>query len=179
MATQSDFPMDYAKVPTKQRCGIVRGTILKHRTLGDIFIACIDDEKTEKAFNRLSPKSKCDPSLFQNMVVFLSENAMIGDEARDPPEEANWEVMATAPKDGTEVLILVANRAGVPHKTLVGHYMAGGHCIEDHPPIAEGWYFWNGRMFDKAAKPLLWAPLPLIGEKAKALLAKLDEQKTT
>jgi hypothetical protein len=71
-----------------------------------------------------------------------------------------WQPMTTAPKDGTEVLLKVERRAGIPHKLLVGHYMPGGHCIEDHPAIADGWYFWNGSMFDKAAKPLEWMPLP-------------------
>jgi len=43
---------------------------------------------------------------------------------------------------------------------LVGHYMPGGHCIEDHPAIDRGWYFWNGRMFDLASVPTHWMPLP-------------------
>ena len=68
--------------------------------------------------------------------------------------------MNTAPRDGTEVLLVVERRAGIPHRMLVGHYMPGGHCIEDHPPIDEGWYFWNGCMFDKASKPLAWMALP-------------------
>lgn len=70
--------------------------------------------------------------------------------------------MTTAPRDGTEVLVQVKLRAGVPGKWLVGHYMEGGHCIEDHPPVAEGWYFWNGRMFDRAAEPIGWLPLPKV-----------------
>jgi hypothetical protein len=68
--------------------------------------------------------------------------------------------MDTAPKNGTEVLLQVRYRANVPGKFLVGHYMPGGHCISDHPPIDSGWYFWNGCMFDKAAEPVAWAPLP-------------------
>jgi hypothetical protein len=65
--------------------------------------------------------------------------------------------MDTAPQDG-EVLIRV-RRAGVMG-WLVAHYMPGGHCIEDHPPVEQGWYFWNGRSFDLAAKPAGWLPLP-------------------
>lgn len=72
----------------------------------------------------------------------------------------DWQPIETAPKDGTEVLLLVERRAGVPGKMLVGHYQPGGHCIEDHPPIDQGWYFWNGRMFDLASKPTHWASLP-------------------
>ena len=68
--------------------------------------------------------------------------------------------METAPRDGTEVLLKVESRAGISGKCLVGHWMPGGHCIEDHPEIAAGWYFWNGRMFDKASKPTHWMPLP-------------------
>lgn len=73
--------------------------------------------------------------------------------------------MKTAPKNGMEVILKVAMRAGVPGKYLIGHYMRGGHCIEDHPPIEEGWYFWNGLMFDKAAEPVGWMPIP--GEEGK------------
>lgn len=68
--------------------------------------------------------------------------------------------MDTAPKDGSEILLKVKTRAGIPGKFLVGHYMPGGHCIEDHPPIDEGWYFWNGYRFDTASDPIAWAPLP-------------------
>jgi len=70
-----------------------------------------------------------------------------------------WQPIETAPKKG-EVLLKVKLRAGVPGKCLVGHWMSGGHCIEDHPPIDAGWYFWNGGMFDRAAEPTHWAQLP-------------------
>lgn len=75
-------------------------------------------------------------------------------------ERERWQPMATAPKDGREVLLLAERRAGVPGKMLVGHYMPGGYCIEDHPAIDEGWYFWNGSRFDNASKPTHWMPLP-------------------
>lgn len=73
-----------------------------------------------------------------------------------------WQSMNNAPRDGTEVLLAVESRAGMPGRMLVGHYMLGGHCIEDHPPIDAGWYFWNGCMFDKASRPLAWMPLPTL-----------------
>ena len=71
-----------------------------------------------------------------------------------------WQPIETAPKDGREVILAVEVRAGITHGVLVGHYMPGGHCIEDHPPIDQGWYFWNGFMFDKAARPTHWMPMP-------------------
>jgi len=71
-----------------------------------------------------------------------------------------WRGMESAPKDGREVLLRVKLRAGATGKQLVGHYMQGGHCIEDHPPIDRGWYFWSGCQFDKASEPIAWMPLP-------------------
>ena len=75
-----------------------------------------------------------------------------------------WQSMDAAPRDGTEVLLCVERRAGMSGRMLVGHYMPGGHCIDDHPPIEEGWYFWTGGMFDKASKPIRWMPLPEVAE---------------
>lgn len=77
--------------------------------------------------------------------------------------EASWQPMANAPRDGREVLLCVESRAGIPGKLLAGHYMPGGHCIEDHPAIDEGWYFWNGCMFDRASKPKCWMTIPTPG----------------
>jgi len=73
---------------------------------------------------------------------------------------SEWQPMETAPRNGREIILAVELRAGVPGCMLVGHFMQGGHCIEDHPPIDRGWYFWNGRLFDKATKPIAWMPLP-------------------
>lgn len=77
-----------------------------------------------------------------------------------PKSTQTWKPMNTAPRNGTEVLLQVERRAGIPGKCLVGHWMPGGHCIEGHPPIDAGWYFWNGRMFDKASTPVQWMRLP-------------------
>jgi hypothetical protein len=71
-----------------------------------------------------------------------------------------WRPMDTAPRNGTEILLRVKLRAGMSGCMLVGHFMQGGHCIEDHPPIPQGWYFWDGSMFDRAAEPEAWLPLP-------------------
>jgi hypothetical protein len=71
-----------------------------------------------------------------------------------------WQPIETAPKDGREVILAVKMRAGIQHGVVVGHYMEGGHCIEDHPPIAAGWYFWNGCQFDKASVPTHWMAMP-------------------
>ena len=73
----------------------------------------------------------------------------------NPNKTGMWQPIETAPKNGSEVLLRVKRG-----KCLVGHYMPGGHCIEDHPPIAPGWYFWDGRMFDQASEPTHWMPLP-------------------
>jgi hypothetical protein len=79
-----------------------------------------------------------------------------------------WQSMKTAPRDGTEVLLQVEHRAGIPGKLLVGHYMPGGHCIGDHPAIDEGWYFWTGSMFDKASKPMRWMSIESTEAAARA-----------
>jgi hypothetical protein len=82
------------------------------------------------------------------------------------PSTRRWQSIETAPLDGREVLLRVKVRAGIRGKCLVGHFMQGGHCIEDHPAIARGWYFWNGRMFDEAAEPTHWMELPEDGSDA-------------
>ena len=87
----------------------------------------------------------------------------------------DWRSIETAPKDGTEVLLRVERRAGVPGGLLVGHFMSGGHCIEDHPPIDRGWYFWNGAIFDRAANPTHWMPLPAPPTESAVESAKATE----
>lgn len=73
-----------------------------------------------------------------------------------------WSPIGTAPKDGREVLLRVKLRAGILGRMLVGHYLPGGHCVEDHPPIDRGWYLWNGSLFDKTSEPTHWMPLPVV-----------------
>lgn len=161
-----EFEMSCGLVENKSRCAVVYGTILVSKTLGQLFIATVDQKELKKACARIMPKSFEYSDKFEHeYVLFPRKSVEVGDEARKPIPETAWEKMDTAPKDGREVLLLVERRAGVPYKTLVGHYMQGGHCIDDHPPISEGWYFWDGRMFDKAAEPVLWMPLPDIPKK--------------
>lgn len=71
-----------------------------------------------------------------------------------------WQPICTAPKDGTEILLRVNTPDGVPGNYLVGHYQPGGNCIDDHPPIDRGWYFFNGTQFNLASNPTHWMPLP-------------------
>lgn len=56
------------------------------------------------------------------------------------------------------MLVYTRNRAGLPG-TVVAHYMPGGHCIEDHPPIDRGWYYWTGSIMD-ITPATHWMPLP-------------------
>lgn len=79
---------------------------------------------------------------------------------KEPTKLDLWSPIETAPKDGREVLLRVELRAGIPGKIFVGHWMPGGHCIEDHPPIDAGWYFWTGAMFNVAYDPTHWMELP-------------------
>jgi hypothetical protein len=79
------------------------------------------------------------------------------------PAPPGWQPIETCPrKAGKEYLLRVKVRAGIRGSSLVGHWMPGGHCIEDHPAIDGGWYFWNGCMFDLAAEPTHWMPLPAV-----------------
>ena len=51
-----------------------------------------------------------------------------------------WQPIETAPKDGEEIILRNAS-----WNRVLAHWMPGGHCIEDHPPIDAGWYFWTGK----------------------------------
>lgn len=94
------------------------------------------------------------------MVATEAAEAIEAGKRSAPSAGSAWREISTAPKDGSDVLLVVELRAGIKGRMLVGHYMPGGHCIEDHPAIDEGWYFWNGSMFDKASRPTHWMPLP-------------------
>jgi len=168
MAQYSTFEKVYGRVATKSICSLVHGTVAFSKSLGEVFIACKDEEQTEKAFHKLVGKGKVFSADFvHDFAIFQKKDVACKEKATEVLDASNWEVMDTAPRDGTEVILLVQKRAGIPHQTLVGHYMEGGHCIQDHPPIYSGWYFWNGCMFDSAATPLMWMPLPELPEKFK------------
>jgi len=78
---------------------------------------------------------------------------------RDVLRAVEWRSIETAPKDGTNVLIC-CTKPHIGTRMVVAHYMPGGHCIEDHPPIDEGWYYNRGSMFDLFVYPTHWMPLP-------------------
>lgn len=166
MSRKHRFEMNYGKVDIKSRCSLINGTIIQ-RPRSDLLIASSDVEGLSIAFKKLAPRyADFNPSLVTKMVLFQSEDVTYGENARSPIPSRMWEKMDTAPKDGREIIILVAKRAGFNKRCLVGHWMAGGHCIEGHPPISAGWYFWNGREFDIASEPLLWMPLPELPNEA-------------
>lgn len=113
---------------------------------------------TEKELAVQTAKQQYFQSHGYNCGTDFTDGVAVGyDAARQEP---HWIPIESAPKDGREVILKVERRAGISGKCLIGHWMPGGHCIEDHPAIDEGWYFWNGSMFDTAAKPTHWMPIP-------------------
>lgn len=167
------FKKMYGTVVNKQGCYAMTGTIITTAKFGNVFISCDRLGTLSALTKRVSRTFNPNEELFENVVVF-KEESVIFDEGKKPLDAVNWQTMDTAPKTGVEINIIVKRRAGMPHRIVVGHYMPGGHCIEDHPHIDEGWYFWNGRMFDRAAEPLLWCHLPNIDFSTEKLLDKLD-----
>ncbi|AIY65210.1 hypothetical protein [Pseudoalteromonas piratica] len=149
----------------KNSVGILAySTVLFHSRLGEIAISGSDRDTVCTAFNRLKTKSttSCDPDRLQEVCFFKQDDLEDNNENFEQLNSTPWQPMETAPKNGDEVILYVEKRAGIPGGFLVGHYMGGGHCIEDHPPIDAGWYFWNGCQFDLASKPLAWMPLPKV-----------------
>ena len=178
MKDKPAFPMTYGKAPNKSRCIQMTVTVFCSVRFGDVAIASTKPAATGALWKKLAPKGHVyDPNKAQQVVMFSADNTLIGEESRELPPESPWEMMDTAPKNGTEVLLIVKSRAGMPHGKLVGHYMGGGHCISDHPPIDEGWYFWNGCMFDRAAQQLMWMPLPEVNQEALNKLANAAKAK--
>ena len=62
-----------------------------------------------------------------------------------------WQPIETAPKDGDEIILRNAS-----WNRVLAHWMPGGHCIEDHPSIDAGWYFWTGNRYDVFKTPEVW-----------------------
>lgn len=73
---------------------------------------------------------------------------------RAPAAAWRSDVENAGPKNKGYVLLVDGNG----HKVLA-HWQPGGHCIEDHPPIDRGWYYWNGREFDVFRNPTAWMPV--------------------
>ena len=68
-----------------------------------------------------------------------------------------WQPIETAPKDATEVLLLV-EKDGVKHP-LVAHWAYGGG--EDQPSFGPAWFEWDGYGYRGIhGKPTHWAPIP-------------------
>lgn len=173
-----NYPVSYGKVPNKAACIQMTVTVFGSVRFGDVVIASTKPDTVESLWKRLAPRgTKYDPLKAQRVVMFSAADVLVGDDARQLEPESPWERMDTAPKDGREVILVVKRRAGIPFGQLVGHYMAGGHCIEGNPSIAEGWYFWNGCMFDKAAEPLMWMPLPEVNQEKLNKLTNAAKEK--
>ena len=116
--------------------------------------------KYPKKVSRWPPYNRKDPRA-ERYIPYTDYVALEQSRNRDLARNV-LDAIDTAPKDGREVLLLVESRAGVGPRFLVGHYMPGGHCIEDHPPIEAGWYYWNGCMFTGPERPLMWMELPVV-----------------
>jgi len=68
-----------------------------------------------------------------------------------------WQPIETAPKDATEILLLV-EKDGMKHP-IVAHWAHGGG--EDQPPFGPAWFRWTGWDFAEVIhKPTHWAPIP-------------------
>ena len=65
--------------------------------------------------------------------------------------DGQWQPIETAPKDGEQIILRNAS-----WNRVLAHWMPGGHCIEDHPPIDAGWYFWTGKQYDVFKNPEVW-----------------------
>ena len=75
-------------------------------------------------------------------------------------ERARWEPMESAPKNATEILVLVQDKHGNKN-ILVVHYASGGG--EDQPRFGPAWFFRTGYGYSELGrdnKLLSWMKLP-------------------
>jgi hypothetical protein len=79
---------------------------------------------------------------------------------------SGWQPIATAPRNATDILAAVPNRAGCKG-VLIVHFAEGGG--EDQPRFGPGWFYWTGYGFaELSPPPTHWMPLPPIPEAVAA-----------
>lgn len=88
----------------------------------------------------------------------------------------NWQPIETAPRDATEIIARVPNRAGC-RGVLIVHFAQGGG--EDQPRFGPDWFYWTGYGFQHLdPPPTEWMPIPT-GDDAPGpydtILAKMAE----
>lgn len=78
--------------------------------------------------------------------------------------EDSWQPMSTAPRDGT-----MLDLRFVHGRSVVGHWLPGGHCIEDHQPVAAGWYYWERTYWNSVAEEYLtgWSTVTMCKEQSE------------
>lgn len=71
-----------------------------------------------------------------------------------------WQPIETAPRNATDIIAHVPNRAGCKG-VLIVHFAQGGG--EDQPRFGPGWFYWTGSGFQELSPPpTLWMPLPAL-----------------
>ena len=69
--------------------------------------------------------------------------------------ESPWKSCDSPPKNPRDVRLVTHTG-----QYMEAHYLTGGHCIEDHPPVAAGWYHWTGTYYDRVPNPDKWMDIP-------------------
>lgn len=73
----------------------------------------------------------------------------------DEKPESPWKSCVNPPKSPRDVRLVTHTG-----QYMEAHYLAGGHCVEDHPPIAAGWYHWTGTYYEQVSNPAKWMDIP-------------------
>lgn len=121
---------------------------------------------TRQELQDLAHQLRCDKNDGAAHVVLRASDALT-----ELQHRSRWRCMSTLPMVNGEprhgeFLIRFKQPATYRRaervRVVVAHWMPGGHCIEDHPPIARGWYYDNGGEVIQFATetPMDWAPLP-------------------